>query len=109
MKRKIVIKLPMHNDKAKSKALKIVVAEEGVISVNIGKEIDMLEVMGEGVDSVCLVKALRKKFCFADILSIEEVKAEKPPQTPPLPPCVLQWPPPPLPICECNYDYCSIL
>ncbi|XP_057765391.1 heavy metal-associated isoprenylated plant protein 47-like [Salvia miltiorrhiza] len=96
MKRKIVIKVPMHKDKDKSKAMKIVVAEEGVISVSIGKENDVLEVIGEGVDSVCLAKSLRKKFCFADIVSVAEVK----PPAPPSPEkCLLQpcfYPPTPL-------------
>ncbi|KAL1556124.1 heavy metal-associated isoprenylated plant protein 16-like [Salvia divinorum] len=104
MKLKIVIKVPLHTEKDKSKALKIAVVEEGVISVSIGKDNDQLEVVGEGVDSVCLAKSLRKKFCFADILSVAEVKPPPPvsPEKCPLPPYM--FPPPPFqPFYECHY------
>ncbi|KAL2245180.1 heavy metal-associated isoprenylated plant protein 47 isoform X2 [Sesamum indicum] len=87
----------MGSDKAKSKAMKIAVAMEGVSSVSVGKDNDQLQVVGEGVDSVCLAKSLRKKFCFADIVSVQEVKPPKPeptpcPQLPCLPPCDYQPP-----------------
>ncbi|XP_042007509.1 heavy metal-associated isoprenylated plant protein 16-like [Salvia splendens] len=105
MKLKIVIEVPLHKEKDKSKALKIVVAEEGVISVSIGKDNDQLEVIGVGVDSVCLAKSLRKKFCFANILSVAEVKPPEPEKSPekcPLQPCM--FPPPPCqPFYECHY------
>ncbi|XP_047937836.1 heavy metal-associated isoprenylated plant protein 47-like [Salvia hispanica] len=103
MKMKIVIKVPLHKEKDKSKAMKIAVAEEGVISVSIGKDNDQLEVVGVGVDSVCLAKSLRKKFCFADILSIAEEKPEKKsPEKDPLPLCM--FPPPPFqPLYERHY------
>ncbi|KAG6405223.1 hypothetical protein SASPL_132809 [Salvia splendens] len=72
----------------------------GVISVSIGKDNDQLEVVGEGVDSVCLAKSLRKKFCFADILSVAEVKPEKKsPEKCQLPFCM--FPPPP---CQPFYE-----
>ncbi|KAL7130717.1 hypothetical protein ABFS83_13G152400 [Erythranthe nasuta] len=92
MKQKIVIKVPMHSDKDKSKAMQIAVTMQGVSSVSIGKEGDCIEVIGEGVDSVCLAQSLRKKFCFANIVSVGEVKPVNPPQpTPPFnyypPPC----------------------
>ncbi|KAK4398663.1 Heavy metal-associated isoprenylated plant protein 41 [Sesamum angolense] len=67
--------------------MKIAVAMEGVSSVSVGKDNDQLEVIGEGVDSVCLAKSLRKKFCFADIVSVQEVKP-KPEQKPGPPPCL---------------------
>jgi len=35
---------------------------------------DQLEVVGDGVDTVCLVKCLRRKLGHADILKVEEVK-----------------------------------
>ncbi|KAL1556125.1 heavy metal-associated isoprenylated plant protein 47-like [Salvia divinorum] len=103
MKLKIVIKVPLHTEKDKSKALKIAVVEEGVISVSIGKDNDQLEVIGEGVHSVCLAKSLRKKFCFADILSVAEVKpAATSPEKYPLPPYM--FPPPPFqPFYEHHY------
>ncbi|KAK4398666.1 Heavy metal-associated isoprenylated plant protein 47 [Sesamum angolense] len=83
----------MGSEKAKSKAMKIAVAMEGVSSVSLGKDNDQLEVIGEGVDSVCLAKSLRKKFCFADIVSVDEVKPPKPEPDPP--PCPPPCPPPP--------------
>ncbi|KAI3456762.1 hypothetical protein Pfo_013425 [Paulownia fortunei] len=100
---KIVITVPMHSEKDKSKAMQIAVAME-VISVSIGKENDRIEVLGEGVDSVCLAKSLRKKFCFADIVSVEEVKPPKPPDPspPPSPPCY--YPPP----CQPFYYECPV-
>lgn len=54
----------------------------GVMSVSVGGN-DELVVIGEGVDSVCLANSLRKKFCFANIVSIEEVKPPPPPVSPP--------------------------
>ncbi|KAL0399067.1 UNVERIFIED_CONTAM: Heavy metal-associated isoprenylated plant protein 41 [Sesamum radiatum] len=78
----------MGNEKAKSKAMKIAVAMEGVSSVSLGKDNDQLEVIGEGVDSVCLAKSLRKKFCFANIVSVQEVKPPKPEPKPCPPPCL---------------------
>ncbi|KAL0353463.1 UNVERIFIED_CONTAM: Heavy metal-associated isoprenylated plant protein 47 [Sesamum angustifolium] len=87
----------MGGQKAKSKAMKTAVAMEGVSSVSLGKDNDQLEVIGEGVDSVCLAKSLRKKFCFADIVSVDEVKPPKPePEPKPDPkPCPPPCPPPP--------------
>lgn len=38
---------------------------------------DELEVIGDGVDTVVLVKCLRKKLGHADILKVEEVKDKK--------------------------------
>ncbi|KAL0399062.1 UNVERIFIED_CONTAM: Heavy metal-associated isoprenylated plant protein 47 [Sesamum radiatum] len=77
----------MQSEKSKSKAMKIAVAMQGVSSVIVGKDNDRLEVIGEGVDSVCLAKSLRKKFCFADIVSIGEEKPPPPSNCPPPPPC----------------------
>ncbi|KAG6407381.1 hypothetical protein SASPL_130370 [Salvia splendens] len=71
MKKKIVINVPMHNEKARSKAMSIAV-NVPVAAVSIDEN-DQLVVTGEGVDSVCLAKSLRKKFCFADIVSVQDV------------------------------------
>ncbi|XP_057765390.1 heavy metal-associated isoprenylated plant protein 12-like [Salvia miltiorrhiza] len=102
MKQKIVMHVPMHSDKAKSKAMKIAVAIPGVTSVNIGAENDRLEVTGEGVDSVCLANSLRKKFCFADIISVNDVKPPVKPVKPVSPP----WKPTPFPYCPSVYYEC---
>lgn len=84
----------------------------GVMGVSIGGN-DKLEVVGEEVDSVSLANSLRKKFCFAEIISVGEAKP--PPPKPPVPP--LCPPPPPYYchpiICESVYDppptNCSIM
>lgn len=70
--------------------------------MSIGKENDRLEVIGEGVDSVCLAKTLRKKFCFADIVTVGEVKPKTPERKPPL--CYYPYPPP----CPTYYTECPV-
>lgn len=48
----------------------------GVSCVGVtGDGMDALEVVGSGVDAVCLVKALRKKVGHACIMKVEQVKA----------------------------------
>lgn len=42
-----------------------------------GDSKDMLEVVGNGVDPVCLVGCLRKKYAHAHIVKVEEVKDDK--------------------------------
>uniref|UniRef100_A0ACD5V6Y6 Uncharacterized protein n=1 Tax=Avena sativa TaxID=4498 RepID=A0ACD5V6Y6_AVESA len=98
MKQKIVIKVSMPCDKSRSKAMSMAARTAGVISMGItGDSRDQLEVVGEGVDPVCLVGCLRKKLGGAHIVQVEEVKDKKPeekkeePKPPvpvyPLPPC----------------------
>lgn len=43
-----------------------------------GNDKDRLEVVGDGIDSVCLVRCLRRKLGHAEILQVEEVKEKKP-------------------------------
>ncbi|XP_059442232.1 heavy metal-associated isoprenylated plant protein 47-like [Corylus avellana] len=75
MEQKIVIKVQMNSDKCRTKAMKIAATTDGVSSVAIqGSENDQLVVSGEGVDSANLTRSLRKKLCYATILSVEEVK-----------------------------------
>jgi hypothetical protein len=51
------------------------IVRTGVSSVAIqGSDKDQLVVSGEGVDSAKLTCSLRKKLCYATILSVEEVK-----------------------------------
>ena len=77
---------------------------------------DKLEVVGDGVDPVCLVSCLRRKVGPAEILQVEEVKDKKPeekkkPEEPKPPqPMVVHppphgyyyhhHPPPPMVVCE---------
>ncbi|XVE50791.1 hypothetical protein DITRI_Ditri01bG0191400 [Diplodiscus trichospermus] len=78
MKQKIVIKVSMHCDKGRTKALKIAAAADGVVSVALhGPEKDKLMITGEEIDAVCLTSCLRKKFCHATIETVEEVKDQK--------------------------------
>ncbi|KAF7002180.1 hypothetical protein CFC21_017693 [Triticum aestivum] len=75
MKQKIVIQLSMSCDKRRSKALTLAARAAGVTSMGItGDARDQLEVVGDGVDSVCLVSCLRKKLGHAQIIKVEEVK-----------------------------------
>ncbi|KAL2316615.1 hypothetical protein Fmac_030491 [Flemingia macrophylla] len=77
MKQKVVIKVQMDCEKCRSKALKIAAVAKGVSSVSLeGDDKDKVAVTGDGVDSFCLTKALRKKFGHANIVSIEEVKGK---------------------------------
>ncbi|KAF7009581.1 hypothetical protein CFC21_024097 [Triticum aestivum] len=78
MKQKIVIKVSMSCDKSRSKAMTMAARANGVSSVGItGDSKDMLEVVGNGVDPVCLVGCLRKKYHDVHIVKVEEVKDDK--------------------------------
>ncbi|ONH99454.1 hypothetical protein PRUPE_6G030400 [Prunus persica] len=97
MKQKIVVSVPMHCDKCRTKALKIAAAAHGVNKVSIEVDKGHMEVIGDGVDSVCLTSLLRKKLGFATIVKVEEVKGAKDDKkeekaTPP-PGCVQYCPP----------------
>ncbi|KAI5014736.1 heavy metal-associated isoprenylated plant protein 47-like [Hordeum vulgare subsp. vulgare] len=75
MKQKIVIQLSVSCDKSRSKALTLAARAAGVTSMGItGDARDQLEVVGDGVDPVCLVCCLRKKLGHAQIIKVEEVK-----------------------------------
>ncbi|PON37332.1 Heavy metal-associated domain containing protein [Parasponia andersonii] len=75
-KTKIVVKVnSMNCDKCRTQALKTAAAATGVISVKIDG--DKVEVIGDGVDPVCLTRLLRKKFCFVTLESVGEVKEDK--------------------------------
>ncbi|XP_037481630.1 heavy metal-associated isoprenylated plant protein 46-like [Triticum dicoccoides] len=75
MKQKIVIQLSLSCDKRRSKALTMAARAAGVTSMEItGDSRDQLEVVGDGVDPVCLVSCLRKKLGHAQIIKVEEVK-----------------------------------
>ncbi|KAL3503667.1 hypothetical protein ACH5RR_038116 [Cinchona calisaya] len=77
MKQKIIIQVPIHCEKCRSKAMKTAVAMEGVTSVNIDQENNKLEIIGDGVDSISLTSSLRKKLSYAKILMVEEVKIQQ--------------------------------
>ncbi|KAK4275266.1 hypothetical protein QN277_018380 [Acacia crassicarpa] len=105
----------MHCDKCRGKALKIAsVAKGRVNSVALeGDDRDRVVVTGEGVDSVCLAKVLRKKFkVHTTIISVEEVKEKKKEEE--KKPPVFPWGPypyPPYVVCEPYRDetYCTVM
>ncbi|XVF76971.1 hypothetical protein PTKIN_Ptkin14bG0002800 [Pterospermum kingtungense] len=77
MKQKIVIKVQMHCDKCRTKAMKIAAVANGVSSVAIGgKDKDQVVVTGEGIDSANLTCVLRKKLGYANIISVGEAKGK---------------------------------
>ncbi|KAL6845831.1 hypothetical protein ACP4OV_024406 [Aristida adscensionis] len=79
MKQKIVIRVSMSCEKSRSKAMALVARADGVSSMGVtGDGRDRLEVVGDGIDPVCLVNYLRKKVGRAEILQVEEVKEKKP-------------------------------
>ncbi|BBG97285.1 Copper transport protein family [Prunus dulcis] len=74
MKQKITIEAPIRCDKCRSKAMKIAVAEDGVISVAFqGPNRDKMVITGDGVDAADMAKSLRKKLGYADLVSVEEI------------------------------------
>ncbi|TVU15662.1 hypothetical protein EJB05_39195 [Eragrostis curvula] len=65
-------------ERSRSKAMALSARAYGVISVTItGDAKDRLEVVGDGVDPVCLAGCLRRKLGHAEILQVEEVKEKK--------------------------------
>ncbi|KAM1055415.1 hypothetical protein ACFX13_029643 [Malus domestica] len=110
---KIVVKVPMHCDKCRTKALKIAAAAHGVSKVSIeGANKDHVEVIGDDVDSVCLTRSLRKKLgCSCTIVKVEEVKPAVKTEEKPTPACTPQFRPM---YCELVREYpepttCSIM
>ncbi|KAE8008073.1 hypothetical protein FH972_004620 [Carpinus fangiana] len=72
---KIVMKVQMKCKKCQSKALQVVAEANGVSFVGLGAQDDRVEVIGDGVDALKLVKSLRKKVGRTDIVSLEAMKA----------------------------------
>ncbi|OEL38945.1 hypothetical protein BAE44_0000036, partial [Dichanthelium oligosanthes] len=81
---KIVIRVQMSSDKCRSKAMALVASTGGVDSVAIaGADRDQVVVVGEGVDSIELTSALRKKIGGAELVQVgEDKKEEKKPADP---------------------------
>nr|GMC74450.1 heavy metal-associated isoprenylated plant protein 47-like [Ipomoea batatas]GMC76366.1 heavy metal-associated isoprenylated plant protein 47-like [Ipomoea batatas] len=120
VQQKITVNLAVNTERCRQKAMNIAVSIAGVISVDVDREKNEMEVVGEGVDSYDLIKCLKKKFKCARILSIQEVKPPvKTPSPSPSPspthcrcdPCGggVQY----YPICQPVYDYnppsCSLM
>ncbi|KAK3220522.1 hypothetical protein Dsin_014492 [Dipteronia sinensis] len=68
---KVVIKVPVHSQKCRSKAMKIAVGASGVESATLkGDDKDQIEVTGDGIDAAKLTMLLRKKFGYAILESV---------------------------------------
>eukprot|EP01018_Ginkgo_biloba_P027500 Gb_25180 [translate_table: standard] len=72
--KKMVLKLEIHDESSKRKALKVVAGVEGVDSVSIDMKEKKITVIGEA-DPVFLTAKLRK-FGYTDLLSVGPAKEE---------------------------------
>ncbi|KAJ4763224.1 hypothetical protein LUZ62_073599 [Rhynchospora pubera] len=68
-KQKMVIKLPIGDQKNRTKAFTTAAGMEGVISVKIDDD-NRLILVGEGTDVVELTVLLRKKIGYAEVISV---------------------------------------
>ncbi|XP_058112010.1 heavy metal-associated isoprenylated plant protein 46-like [Magnolia sinica] len=75
---KLVMKVQMNGPKGRSKAMKVVVGVPGVISASLeGEDMNQIVVIGNEVDSFVLIKLLRKKIGFAELVSLGPVEEKE--------------------------------
>ncbi|XP_074573840.1 heavy metal-associated isoprenylated plant protein 16-like [Curcuma longa] len=107
-KQKVVLKVSMGDAKKRSRALKTAVGLPGVVSATLDN--DRLTVVGDGVDSVELATALRRKMGGAELVSVgsaeENKKEEKKSPAVEKPAPAIYWTPyPAVPPPYDNYRY----
>ncbi|KAJ4705854.1 Heavy metal transport/detoxification protein [Melia azedarach] len=67
------MKVQMHCQKCRSRALKLAAQADGVNFVGLeGEEKDRIVVIGDAVDAAKLATSLRKKVGYTELLSVEE-------------------------------------
>ncbi|CAL9013485.1 unnamed protein product [Prunus brigantina] len=77
MKQKMVIKLSVHDEKSRAKAMKTAVGVDGVNSASLQQDKGLIEVTGDGVDVVLLTTLLRKSLKHAEVVSVNSVEEKK--------------------------------
>ncbi|WVZ50399.1 hypothetical protein U9M48_001652 [Paspalum notatum var. saurae] len=78
LQQKIVLKVSMSCERCRSMAMTLVAKSDGISSVAItGDGKDRLEVVGAGIDAICLLKCLRNKLGQAELMQIEIVKQQQ--------------------------------
>ncbi|KAM5580316.1 disease resistance protein RGA5-like [Rosa sericea] len=93
MKQKVVIRLSVHDEKSRSKAMKTAVGVDGVDSASLPLDKDQIEVTGNDVDVVLLTTLLRKSVKRADVVSVSPVKEEeKKKEEPKFEQIIVGWP-----------------
>ncbi|KAL5720602.1 hypothetical protein ACHQM5_013256 [Ranunculus cassubicifolius] len=77
-KQKVVIKVSMSDEKSRTRAMKIAVSANGVVSAELqGDSRNQIVVTGEGIDSTRLTMSIRKKVGFTELVSVTAIEEKK--------------------------------